>query len=204
MTDTTLHAVRLARERICGAVNDGWPIKADDVAVILRELDRLRAEDEASAHDIARLKDSETHWLNEAERLRAELDEQRERAEEAESEITRAQEQVSAEFEGDCWKTLRNLLNRAGFDWSEYSEDGVTASDAQEWIVEELDRLEADRGAAWRAGAEAMRAASISATDDLIEATREDDGLRERREGLRDAADAIRALPLPGQPKEGG
>jgi len=48
MTDTILQAVRLARERICGAVNDGWPIKADDVAVILRELDRLRAERDAA------------------------------------------------------------------------------------------------------------------------------------------------------------
>lgn len=42
--DLSPEAVRLARERICGAVNDGWSIKADDVAVILDELDRLRAE----------------------------------------------------------------------------------------------------------------------------------------------------------------
>ena len=93
-------------------------------------------------------------------RLRAERDEQRERAEEAESEITRAQEQVSAEFEGDCWKAMRNLLESTGFDWSEYSEDGVSASEAQRWIVEELDRLEAERDAAWQAGAEAMREAA--------------------------------------------
>ena len=88
-------------------------------------------------------------------RLRAERDEQQERAEEAESEITRAQEQVSAEFEGDCWMAMRNLLDTTGFDWSEYSEDGVSASEAQRWIVEELDRLEAERDAAWQAGAEA-------------------------------------------------
>lgn len=44
MTDTRDEAVRLARERICGAVNDGWSIKSDDVAVILDELDRLLAE----------------------------------------------------------------------------------------------------------------------------------------------------------------
>ena len=38
----------IARERICGAVNDGWSIKADDVAIILCELDRLRAERDAA------------------------------------------------------------------------------------------------------------------------------------------------------------
>ena len=46
--DLSPEAVRLARERICGAVNDGWSIKADDVAVILDELDRLRAERDAA------------------------------------------------------------------------------------------------------------------------------------------------------------
>lgn len=92
----------------------------------------------------------DAHWLisqvraiaAENARLRTERDKQRERAEEAESEITRTQEQVSTEFEGDCWKTLRKLLDRTGFDWSEYSEDGVTADDAYQWIVDELDRLE--------------------------------------------------------------
>lgn len=93
-------------------------------------------------------------------RLRAERDEQRERAEEAESEITRAQEQVSAEFEGDCWKVMRNLLDRTDFDWPQYGDYGVTADDAHRWIVEELDRLEAERDAAWQAGAVAMREAS--------------------------------------------
>lgn len=121
-------------------------------------------------------------------RLRAERDEQRERAEEAESEITRAQEQVSAEFEGDCWKAIHNLLERTGFDWSEYSEDGVSASEAQRWIVEELDRLEAERDAAWQAGAEAMR-------EEIAQWT----VVYGFRDPLEIAYD-IRALPLPGQP----
>lgn len=138
-------------------------------------------------------------------RLRAERDEQRERAEEAESEITRAQEQVSAEFEGDCWKAMRNLLESTGFDWSEYSEDGVSASEAQRWIVEELDRLEAERDAAWQAGAEAMQKVAAR-TAVATPATRSDkagvvwhDGFTS---GCLHAADAIRALPLPGQPKD--
>ena len=169
--------VRLARERICGAVNDGWSNMADDVAVILSELDRLRAE----------------------------CDEQRERAEEAESEITRAQEQVSAEFEGDCWKAMRSLLDRTGFDWPEYSDDGVNASDAHQWIVEELDRLEAERDAAWQAGAEAMkREAARSAV--VTPASRSDKAVGVWHDGFTSgclhAADRIRALPLPCQPKE--
>ena len=108
----------------------------------------------------------------------------------------RAQEQVSAEFEGDCWKAMRNLLERTGFDWSEYSEDGVSASEAQRWIVEELDRLEAERDAAWQAGAEAMReAAAYEAWERWNDADAEitPDYI----------ADSIRALPLPGQPKGG-
>lgn len=139
-------------------------------------------------------------------RLRAERDEQRDRAEEAESEITRAQEQVSAEFEGDCWKAMRNLLERTDFDWSEYSEDGVSASEAQRWIVEELDRLEAERDTAWQAGAEAMQMVAAR-TAVATPATRSDkagvvwhDGFTS---GCLHAADAIRAMPLPGQPKEG-
>ena len=47
---------------------------ASTIRALSAENDRLRAEDKASAHDIARLKESETHWLNEAERLRAERD----------------------------------------------------------------------------------------------------------------------------------
>lgn len=147
---------------------------------------RLIAASPTLAADTLRLLDDNLRLTAENERLRAERDEQRERAEEAESEITRAQEQVSAEFEGDCWKAIHNLLERTGFDWSEYSEDGVTASEAQRWIVEELDRLEAERDAAWQAGAEAMREAAAAAfghdiTGKLL-------------------ASSIRALPLPGQP----
>lgn len=46
----------------------------DEIERLTAESARLRAEDKASAHDIARLKDSETHWLNEAARMRAERD----------------------------------------------------------------------------------------------------------------------------------
>ena len=139
-------------------------------------------------------------------RLRAERDEQRERAEEAESEITRAQEQVSAEFEGDCWKAMRNLLERTGFDWSEYSEDGVSASEAQRWIVEELDRLEAERDAAWQAGAEAMReraAYEVAESGAIVDHPSVFMG-GPSRNAIRIAgafAAAIRDLPLPEQPQ---
>ena len=136
-------------------------------------------------------------------RLRAERDEQRERAEEAESEITRAQEQVSDEFEGDCWKAMRNLLDRTGFDWSDYSEDGVTASDAQRWIVEELDRLEAERDAAWQAGAVAMRAKATDRADEIAVSmfVQQTGGAAQYFANRSDMAEfiarAIRALPIP-------
>lgn len=65
------------------------------------------------------------------------------------------------------------------------------------------DILTAERGEAWRAGAEAMRKAGANSIEELVEATWELGGLRDRREGLRDAIDAIRDLPVPDQPKEG-
>lgn len=132
-------------------------------------------------------------------RLRAEADNQRMRAEEAESENTRAQEQVSAEFEGDCWKVLRALLDRTDFDWPQYGDDRVTADDAYQWIVEELERLEAEHDATWQAGAEAMRESAISA----VNATAAPIVGTPYSAGGRVFADAIRALPLPDQSKEG-
>lgn len=69
-----------AVERLAWRVHEskaGRDVRSEAAATLralAAENARLRAEDEASAHDIARLKDSETHWLNEAERLRAERD----------------------------------------------------------------------------------------------------------------------------------
>ena len=56
LEEIDIEDVRLARERICGAVNDGWSIKADDVAVILGELDRLRAERDAIRDELVEAK----------------------------------------------------------------------------------------------------------------------------------------------------
>ena len=175
--------------------------------------DRGRAvgRDEAMAETaplIRKLSEQASALAAENARLRAERDEQRERAEEAESEITRAQEQVSAEFEGDCWKAMRNLLDRTCFDWPEYGDDGVTADDAHQWIVEELDRLEAERDAAWQAGAEAMREAAAAAAVNvhnvrIIGCRMGSDWISGHRIGSYDAYGAIRVLPLPDQPKEG-
>lgn len=161
------------------------------------------ADPEACLRDSYEAADAIRALAAENDRLRAECDEQRSRAQEAESQITRAQEQVSAEFEGDCWKALRNLLDRTGFDWSEYSEDGVTASEAQEWIEEELDRLEAAIDAAWQAGAEAMRkaAANVASNTCLVPP---DGGspTEEERAVCEQVCRRVLALPLPRQPKE--
>lgn len=69
-------------------------------------------------------------------------------------------------------------------------------------------RLRAERDAAWQAGAAAMREAAASAAVNvhnvrIIGCRMGSDWINGHRIGSYDAYDAIRALPLPGQSKEG-
>ena len=118
--DLSPEAVERLAKRHALHVSSKYPTAAT-LRALAAELAAASAEVEASAHDIARLKDSETHWLNEADRLRAERD------------------------------------------------------------------------AAWQAGAEAMREA---AADEALERWTDE----ETENRPYHIADAIRALPLPGQP----
>lgn len=43
------------------------------------------------------------------------------------------------EFEGDLWKLLRDYLTELNLDWSDYTEDGITAEQAIEHIRECMD-----------------------------------------------------------------
>ena len=75
-------------------------------------------------------------------------------------------------------------------------------------LAAENARLRAERDAAWQAGAEAMRAASASAALNVHNARIRgcrmgEDWVNGHGIGSYDAYDAIRALPLPAQPKEG-
>jgi hypothetical protein len=67
--------------------------------------------------------------------LETTLKENREHAERIE-ELTRDAENVSAEFEGDCWVAMRGLLDHLGYDWSHG--ESVTAQEAYDWIAQEL------------------------------------------------------------------
>ena len=61
-------------------------------------------------------------------------------------------EEVSAEFEGDCWMALRALLDDQQFDWS--NGDPVTAQDALDWLRQDrLEKAEAGKRAIARAEA---------------------------------------------------
>lgn len=65
--------------------------------------------------------------------------------EEAQGQIEEMQAEmdvVSDEFEKDCWRSLRRLLDRCGFDWRDVGSDGVTADDAEEYIREQIKHLE--------------------------------------------------------------
>lgn len=191
-----LHAIQIAVED-CGAACKQVFLAQGDYPTVRDVADGVRNELDHAATLVRALAADNAH-------LRAERDEQRERAEEAESEITRAQEQVSAEFEGDCWKVLRALLDRTDFDWPQYSEDGVSSDDAYQWIAEELDRLEAERDAAWQAGAEAMREAAAERLTSLAAVLRKSENSyhQSQASAMLERAGAIRALPIPS--KEGG
>lgn len=62
-------------------------------------------------------------------RMRTELDEALDRVEHLEG----AADQVSEEFDKECWKIVRRLLNDIGFDW-QYADNEVTAEQAYEYI----------------------------------------------------------------------
>ena len=65
-------------------------------------------------------------------RLTAEREELQYRVEELEADA----ERVSHEFEGECWKALRTLLDETNFEWE--PNDDVTAQDAYEHLSETL------------------------------------------------------------------
>lgn len=97
---------------------------------------------------------------------------------------------------------LRSVyLNTRDAEWC-----AVTAASTLRALAAENARLRAERDAAWQPGAEAMQKVAAR-TAVATPATRSDtagfvwhDGFTS---GCLHAADAIRALPLPGQPKEG-
>lgn len=51
-------------------------------------------------------------------------------------------EVVSDEFEKDCWRSMRRLLDRCGFDWQDVQHDGVSADDAEEFILDTINDLD--------------------------------------------------------------
>lgn len=72
-------------------------------------------------------------------KLECELEEAQGHIEELEAEAG----VVSADFEKDCWRSLRRILDRCQFDWRHVDSDGVTADEAEEFIREAIDDLEA-------------------------------------------------------------
>jgi hypothetical protein len=80
-----------------------------------------------------------------AERARAQKAErERDEAVDRAEELEHYQEKVSADFEGDCWRAFRVLLDECHFDWRYVDPEGVTAEMALEHIRETLRSLEND------------------------------------------------------------
>ncbi len=96
----------------------------------------------------------------EIERLTGERDDALEQVEELE----RNAEIVSDEFEKDCWKAMRRLLEECKFDWRDVDPgEGVTADRAYEYIKETIDAVESD-GLRWKSRAEQAESA-LAKTD---------------------------------------
>lgn len=104
----------------------------------------------------------------------AERDEALSRVEELELEAGT----VSTEFEGDCWKAMRRLLNECCFPWEDIDPaDGVSADDAEEHIKTTIDELEKGE-ACQRSRADAAEAALSAEKAKVAEAVRERDNSR--------------------------
>lgn len=65
--------------------------------------------------------------------------------EEAQGQIEEMQgyaEVVAEDFEKDCWKSMRRLLDSCQFDWRDVGSNGVTALDAEEFILSSIRDME--------------------------------------------------------------
>lgn len=51
-------------------------------------------------------------------------------------------ESVSLDFEKDLWKAMRRILDRLKFDWSGVGSEGVTADEAEDFVMDALTALE--------------------------------------------------------------
>lgn len=95
-----------------------------DLAVVANELKRIpaiiTAIITAQAADIERLTKERDAALGRVE------------------DLERDAENVSEEFEKECWKSLKSLLNLCGFDWGRDGENGVTADDAYRTIAQTI------------------------------------------------------------------
>jgi hypothetical protein len=67
---------------------------------------------------------------------------------------------VSVEFEKDCWRSMRRLLERCKFDWRDVGHDGVSADAAEDFIRETIDDLDARLARALTSQDEPMRKAA--------------------------------------------
>lgn len=101
----------------------------------------------------------------EVERLTRERDEALGRTDELEGQA----EHVSVEFEKDCWKAMRSLLDQCGFDWS--ADDAVTADDARTTIHDELEYRHAcfERATARAIAAEASLRLATQQREGVVE-----------------------------------
>lgn len=71
-------------------------------------------------------------------------------------------EVVSSDFEKDCWRSMRRLLDRCKFDWRDVGHDGVTADDAEEFIRETIDDLTARMERSLSAPDDRLRKAALA------------------------------------------
>lgn len=156
-----------------GTFETGQAILGEAAAALralLDEIERLTAENEKRMADLAEMTRRRDQWREKA----------------AGNDALRAAVRAGIEKAGT--RDLSRAFLRGALVESERS-----LAEARAKLI----RLRAERDAAWKAGAEAMRKAAVGATGKLIEASREHEDLGGRREGLRDASDAIRALPIP-------
>ena len=125
--------------------NEATEAAAGEADIVARLLDIANNDWRVSflAHTSDTAKEAATEIASLRERVKG-LEGERDDALERVDELEQNAEVISDEFEKDCWKALRRVLELCKFDWRDVEPDGLNADDAFEYIRESIENVEAD------------------------------------------------------------
>ena len=152
MTDTTPAPEGVTPEQVAAILKDVTPTRSDPLASGHTALVKWLRNPWRKCDDVARgpIPEWTIGLMHEAatmlEALAADRDAQKARADalrhsydELYADALADARSDAQEFEGELWKLLRDYLTKLNLDWSDYTDDGITAEQAIEHIRECMD-----------------------------------------------------------------